>query len=596
MDNRGLPAGRLGLALSGGGFRASFFHIGTLARMAEMGMLRHVEIISTVSGGSIVGAAYYILLKQLLENKADSDITDQDYVELVQRLETHFLTSVQKNLRLRTFANLWKNIRMFSSRYSRSDAIGELYDFYIYRELLGADGPIMMTDLLIHPDGDADFHPLDKERGNCVRRCKVPILVLNATSLNAGHNWVFTATSMGEVPPRNLNFRDLDKKDRYRRVRYDQITTRLPNFPLGKAVAASAGVPGLFPPMAVSDLYSDRTVQLVDGGVYDNQGISGLLDPDHVCTDLVISDASGQSDAIDQPRTDTLGVLSQASAIMMGRVREEEVNCIEQSMQGHVAYFHLKRGLFAHDIEYNKQGVSKEPGRYMRDGIVSCSQAYGVDPEIQNAISEIRTDLDSFSRLEAGTLAADAWLMSAAELEKLPQAYRAQARVETDWAFRRWIPAMQQGDSTVLTHLKVGKNRFLKPYRLMKTAGLAVSAGLLLRSLPVLLILILYVAGLIAGGVWLWHNEAFMSLRLSDFAPQLASALAWLAAYGLLEQFSRGTARWVRMIRQLFRLPVWLLGFALRNIILPFLLFLPIYTYVHTVDPYFVRRVGEIQD
>ncbi|MFV2057835.1 MAG: patatin-like phospholipase family protein, partial [Thiohalomonadales bacterium] len=49
---------RLGLSLSGGGFRASFFHLGTLARMAEHGMLRHVEVISTVSGGSIVGAAY----------------------------------------------------------------------------------------------------------------------------------------------------------------------------------------------------------------------------------------------------------------------------------------------------------------------------------------------------------------------------------------------------------------------------------------------------------------------------------------------------------------------------------------------------------
>ena len=65
---------RLGLALSGGGFRASFYHIGVLARMAELGMLKHVESISTVSGGSIVGAAYYLLLKELLEHKADIDI------------------------------------------------------------------------------------------------------------------------------------------------------------------------------------------------------------------------------------------------------------------------------------------------------------------------------------------------------------------------------------------------------------------------------------------------------------------------------------------------------------------------------------------
>ena len=69
---------RLGLALSGGGFRASFYHIGVFARMAELGMLRHVESISTVSGGSIVGTAYYLLLKNLLEDKADDEIEDRD--------------------------------------------------------------------------------------------------------------------------------------------------------------------------------------------------------------------------------------------------------------------------------------------------------------------------------------------------------------------------------------------------------------------------------------------------------------------------------------------------------------------------------------
>ncbi|MGH3046626.1 MAG: patatin-like phospholipase family protein, partial [Gaiellaceae bacterium] len=61
------PPSRLGLALSGGGFRAAFLHIGVLARMAEMGMLRRVEVISTVSGGSIVGALYYLHLRSLLQ-------------------------------------------------------------------------------------------------------------------------------------------------------------------------------------------------------------------------------------------------------------------------------------------------------------------------------------------------------------------------------------------------------------------------------------------------------------------------------------------------------------------------------------------------
>ncbi|HVD49595.1 MAG TPA: patatin-like phospholipase family protein, partial [Gaiellaceae bacterium] len=58
---------KLGLALSGGGHRAAFFHIGVLACLAELGLLRLVQVISTVSGGSIVGALYYLHVKNLLE-------------------------------------------------------------------------------------------------------------------------------------------------------------------------------------------------------------------------------------------------------------------------------------------------------------------------------------------------------------------------------------------------------------------------------------------------------------------------------------------------------------------------------------------------
>src|SRR5262245_60775439 len=42
-----------GLALSGGGFRASLFHVGALWRLNEMGWLPRLDRISSVSGGSI---------------------------------------------------------------------------------------------------------------------------------------------------------------------------------------------------------------------------------------------------------------------------------------------------------------------------------------------------------------------------------------------------------------------------------------------------------------------------------------------------------------------------------------------------------------
>ncbi len=83
--------GKVGLALSGGGFRASLFHIGTLARLAECRMLRRVEVLSCVSGGSILGAYYYLKLRRLLETKPDAEIEDADYVTLVRELAEEFL-------------------------------------------------------------------------------------------------------------------------------------------------------------------------------------------------------------------------------------------------------------------------------------------------------------------------------------------------------------------------------------------------------------------------------------------------------------------------------------------------------------------------
>ena len=49
---------RLGIALSGGGSRAMAFHLGCLRAMHDRGLLDQVEVLSTVSGGSVIGAMY----------------------------------------------------------------------------------------------------------------------------------------------------------------------------------------------------------------------------------------------------------------------------------------------------------------------------------------------------------------------------------------------------------------------------------------------------------------------------------------------------------------------------------------------------------
>lgn len=47
---------RIGLALSGGGFRASAFHLGVFRKLRELGLLWKLDLITCVSGGSIAGA------------------------------------------------------------------------------------------------------------------------------------------------------------------------------------------------------------------------------------------------------------------------------------------------------------------------------------------------------------------------------------------------------------------------------------------------------------------------------------------------------------------------------------------------------------
>jgi len=49
-------AKRIGLALSGGGFRAAAFHLGVFRKLESMGILWKVDLLTCVSGGSIAGA------------------------------------------------------------------------------------------------------------------------------------------------------------------------------------------------------------------------------------------------------------------------------------------------------------------------------------------------------------------------------------------------------------------------------------------------------------------------------------------------------------------------------------------------------------
>lgn len=56
--SRSVAPDTIGLALSGGGSRAIAFHLGCLRALHDRGILEQVRVISAVSGGSVIGAAY----------------------------------------------------------------------------------------------------------------------------------------------------------------------------------------------------------------------------------------------------------------------------------------------------------------------------------------------------------------------------------------------------------------------------------------------------------------------------------------------------------------------------------------------------------
>jgi predicted acylesterase/phospholipase RssA len=57
-DVRGSEGPRIGLALSGGGFRATAFGLGTLRALHDRGILRQVSVVSGISGGSLLAAMW----------------------------------------------------------------------------------------------------------------------------------------------------------------------------------------------------------------------------------------------------------------------------------------------------------------------------------------------------------------------------------------------------------------------------------------------------------------------------------------------------------------------------------------------------------
>ena len=573
-----LVRGRVGLALSGGGFRASYYHLGVLARLAEVDALRHVEAISTVSGGSIVGVLYYLEVKKLLETRSDLNISRDDYIRIVDDIQKRFFAAVSRNLRVRALASLTGNLKMmFLPGYSRSNRIGELYEDEIYASAgSGPHGRRTMSDLLIRPAGHDAGRQFKPNEENWRRRAKVPVLLINATSLNSGHNFQFTANWMGEPP--GLAGADIDMNVRYRRVHYGEAPTKeLRCFRLGDAVAASAGVPVLFEPLVLSGLYPGRTVRLVDGGVHDNQGVAGLLDED--CNFILCSDASGQMNDQPKPGSGMLETAARSSSISQSRVRETEYeDLVARERSGAVRglmFVHLKLGLEADTI--SPTGVAM-PGRPEPQ---PNQTPYGIDRDVQRRLAELRTDLDSFTEVEANALMLSGYQATAERLHHLDERHRRKGGKGTwgdlaigapreKWNFFQLEEiAAKPKDSSDLrrgdleTQLAAGKNLLFKPFLLLPGLKLAAIVGLV---------------GALAALAWAFfefRNRTLLNITLQDTLVMAGIFLAVTLGGPLVQTFldRQGALRRI-LVKLLLPPAAWLLS----------------NTYLLFINPRFLKR------
>lgn len=492
--------GKVGLALSGGGFRASLFHIGVLARLAELDVLRSIEVLSCVSGGSIIGARYYLEVRRLLETTPDRDITREHYIEIVRRVADSFLKGVQTDIRTRVFTSIGATFRMIvDANYTRTERLGELFEEQLFRL---DDGPktgerLYLNDLYVTPAEDPSF---DIKRDNWRRLAKVPNLILSATSLGTGHNWQFTASFMGESPAR-IDTR-VDGNERLRRMYYADAPPAYQKMPLGRAVAASACVPVLFQPMEFKGLYPDREVRLVDGGVHDNQGVDALLEQD--CTVLLVSDASGQMQTIPKPPGGLVGVPRRSNGILQARVRVTQFKELDSRRNSGLVrglmFIHLRKHLDVDPIDWvgcNDPIAAYDDARPARQrGVLT---GYGVRKDVQAKLSAIRTDLDAFSDVEAQALMTSGYRMTDYEFGESIRGFPDNGLSRFNWDFLRVEGEMgsARGDESPPGRLNrvldAANSNFLKAWKFAPRwcrwgaigFGILLLAGLL--TLPLLL-------------------------------------------------------------------------------------------------------------
>ena len=244
----------VGLCLSGGGYKAAMFHLGALARLNELGALKKIARISSVSGGAIAAGVLAVKWKSLRFNT----------LGIAESFESEFL---QPLLRLCIEANIDQVAiagGVLSPFERAAEKVERAYDKWLY------DGAVL------------DDFP-DEAPGEAPR-------------------FVFNATNTQLNSPVRIS------KGHLRDYRVGEWKN--PDLRISTVVSASSAFPPvlsplpIIPPRPLDPMeHADRNhapynerLELCDGGVYDNLGTETVWKR---CKTILVSNAGNEFD--DQP-------------------------------------------------------------------------------------------------------------------------------------------------------------------------------------------------------------------------------------------------------------------------------------------------------
>lgn len=390
----------MALCLSGGGLRATFFHLGLVRFLADAGYLNShsIQMISSVSGGSIM-AAHLVKNWSLYTNPKTFEAAAADLIafgqsdlrgRVVRRSLIRYLARCmplgdgRKDWRSNTNLLMREYRRLFSTT---SDEILRRYNGL-------KSGPLASQFAY---DGQLDLISLPYDPQKHAETERPPFLVMHASCLNSGEIFSFSRNGV-----------DIHRE---RRTAGGVLTTRDPevlhpcpddSIRFSTAVAASSAFPLFFSPLEVAEdnfptawaklRQTYDGASLTDGGVYDNLGVRGARNYSEVrdIDTFIISNAGAAFDWQSRKHLTQIPLLRlirrilRASDILTKRVRDMELE-------------HLDHELWQLGVDQSRSvGFSIEDILPTRDGPQGGCDETALPMAWQRQLAYVRTDLDAF--------------------------------------------------------------------------------------------------------------------------------------------------------------------------------------------------------